>query len=101
MITAGYVGVAPGTTTLVIPGGPHRTQLVGPTVVPDPVPPPPITYEQYLSRDIALRRESLVMQKRGEFWSRLGVVATASITSLALVAALGAWWRTGKLKVQR
>ena len=64
---------------------------VGPTA-------PTITYEQYLVQDLLLRQESLDLQRRGATWSRLGVVATASLTSLALMAALGAWWRTGKLR---
>ena len=106
MIT-GYVGVAPGTTTLVVPSGPYPMQLVdttNPTSVPvGPTAPPSeplttLTYEQYLAQDIALRQEALILQRRAEIWGRIGTFATASLASLALFAALGAWYRTGKLK---
>lgn len=87
----GYVGTAPGTSTLYLSG----TEPAAPT------PPASLTYEQYLARDIALRQESLKVQKSGQVWDRIGTFATASLTTLALLAAVSAWWRTGKLKVSR
>ena len=85
MITAelqGKVGVAPSTTTI----------QLGTTTM---------TYEEYLATDIELRRQVLAQAKKSEFWNRLGTFATASVTTLALVAAIGAWFRTGKIEAIR
>jgi hypothetical protein len=95
----GYVGVAPGTTTLYL-GAPPAVDPTKP--VPAPTPQTPVlTYDQYLAKDIALRRESLDLQRRAEMWGRIGTFATASLTTLALLAVLGTWWRTGKLQTPR
>lgn len=86
----GYVGVAPGTTTIHFGDQPPAVN-----------PAKQVTYEEYLAKDIELRQEALKLQRRGELWGRIATFATASLTTLAVLAAVGAWWRTGKLQVSR
>ena len=85
----GKVGVAPGTTTLTVPGVGQEVFICGAETM---------SYEEYLATDIKVRREVLDEQKRTAFWSRLGTVATASLASLAVIAGVAAWLRTGRIE---
>lgn len=85
----GYVGTAPGTTTLYMPLGDEVVENMGPDT---------LSYEQYLARDIALRQQQLESERKGRIWSAIGTIATTSVTTLALLAAVSAWARTGHLK---
>ena len=54
--------------------------------------------DQYYAADIKLRADALEEQRKTAFWSRLSTFATASLTTIALIAALSAWKRTGKIQ---
>jgi len=87
MLTATKVGVAPGTSTIRI------THPLGEV--------PELTPEQHAAADIHLRARQLEIQRSNAKWSAIGAVATAGLTVLAIGAAVGAWYRTGKLQVRR
>lgn len=93
----GKVGVAPGTTTLTIPRGPYPS--IGQEMLICGA--ETMSYEEYLATDIKIRREVLDEQRRTAFWSRLGTIATASLASLAVIAGVAAWLRTGKIEAFR
>jgi len=87
----GKVGVAPGTTTIRIPGG-GRPALLG---QPDL---PAMTEDEYRAADIAVRREETKVRRREVFWTGFAAFGTSTISTLVLVGVLAAFLRTGKLK---
>jgi hypothetical protein len=96
----GKVGVAPSTTTLLIPRGlSGMGQEV--FVCNGAETAPSMTMEEYLATDIAMRRQAAEQQRRSVFWDRLGTFATASLAPLALVASISAWFRTGRIEAVR
>ena len=85
MLTAelrGKVGVAPGTTTVT---------LGDVSEIPE------ITEGQFRYQSIQLQQQDLAM--RGSFWSKLGAIGTGGIAIIALVGAVAAWVRTGRIQV--
>ncbi len=75
---ARYVGVPPGTTTLVL--GQEE-----------------MTAEQYNAEQIRLYAEDIAFRKKEARWRMIGTIATGGLSIIAVTAAIGAWIRTGRL----
>jgi hypothetical protein len=58
---------------------------------------PEITEGQFRFEDVRLRTKALEIQRKGIFWDRLGAAGTGGLAMIALLAAVGAWMRTGKI----
>jgi hypothetical protein len=87
----GKVGVAPGTTTLYLPGG-GRPTLLGQAEAPI------LTEDQYRAADIALRKQEVKIRRREVFWTGFAAFGSSTLTSLVLLGIVVAFFRTGKLK---
>jgi hypothetical protein len=83
----GKVGVAPGTTTIYL-GQPGQTVEI-----------PEITEGQYRYETIHVQQKDLEMRRKGALWSKLGAIGTGGLAALALIGAIAAWMRTGRIQV--
>jgi hypothetical protein len=81
----GKVGVAPGTTTIHLPG----SQC--PLVLGQNEPLPAMTEDEYRHADIQVR-------KREVFWAGFAAFGTSTLSMLALIGVFAAFVRTGKLQ---
>lgn len=77
MMYARYVGVPPGTSTITL--GQESAEI------------PTLTTEQFYARDIALREKETK-------WRMVGAFASATLSGIAILAAIGAYMRTGRLQ---
>jgi hypothetical protein len=65
-----------------------------------PLDPRKLTEDQYRGEDVRLRERELEIRRKEAFWNAFASFGTATLSTLALLAALGAWLRTGKLKTR-
>lgn len=98
MLTAVKVGVAPSTTTIRL-GQEGFTCLSGPLCLDGQ--PAAVSEDVYRGYDIKLREKELLIRRRESFWQSVAAIASAGLTSIAVIAAVIAWKRTGTPKVSR
>lgn len=60
-----------------------------------------MTEDEYRQKDIELRERNLEIQKNSSKWQTIAAVASAGLTTMAILAGLLAWRSTGKLIVSR
>ena len=89
----GKVGVAPSTTTLTLGQEMFVCNGLGADAAPTT-----LSYEEYLAKDIDMRKKSLALSRRMEIWRGIGTFAQASLAGLALLAGVAAWIHTGRIE---
>jgi len=90
MLSATWVGTAPGTTTIRL--GQEGFRCLGENTV---------TEDQYRAADLELRERDLEARRKANKWQSVAAIASAGLTTLAILAGLAAWSQTGKLSVTR
>jgi len=90
MQTATWVGTAPGTTTIRL--GQEGFRCLGAAF---------LTEDQYRAQELSLRERELEAQRKANKWQSIAAIASASLTSLAILAGVIAWRQTGKLRITR
>ncbi len=58
---------------------------------------PEITSGQFRFEEVRLRQKELDIARRGVFFDRLTAVGTGGLALIALIAAISAWVRTGRV----
>lgn len=61
-----------------------------------PVTLPELSTGQERTANVWLREEEIRLEKRRLVWERISTFASAGLTTMALIAAIGAWIRTGR-----
>lgn len=93
LVPTRWVGTAPKTSTIRLGLGQEAftclTCLGG------------MTEDEYRQKDIELRERNLEIQKNSTKWQTIAAVASAGLTTMAILAGLLAWRSTGKLIVSR
>jgi hypothetical protein len=67
-------------------------------IVLHPVYPSALNLDEFNAQSIRLQKRQIEAQEATDKWSRIASLTTAIISTLAIVAALGAWVRTGKVQ---